>query len=55
MEIPPRAVRHFPVVKHKNEGKKSQTLKSFWGIVPLILGRVCGSVTGSTDNRRLAL
>ena len=38
MEIPTRAVRHFPVVKHKNEGKSSQTLKSFWGIILLILG-----------------
>lgn len=55
MEIPTRAVRRSPVVKHKNEGKSSQTVKRFWGIILPILGRVCGSMAGSADNRRIAL
>lgn len=55
MEIPTRAICLFPVVKHKNEGKSSQTLKSFLGINLLILGRVCGSMTGNTDNGRIVL
>lgn len=55
MEIPTGAISLFPVVKHRNAGKSSQTLKSFLGINLLILGIVCGSMTGSTDNGRIAL
>lgn len=45
----------FPVVKHINEGKSSQTLKSFGGIILITLGRVGGSMMGSADSRRTAL
>lgn len=54
-EIHAMATSLFPVVKHINEGKSSQTLKSFWGIILLTLGRVGGSMVGSADSRRTAL